>query len=113
MKERKSLAFFRKALEEFFLFTGKFGGELDDKTDVEIAVAIALEMFHTFTGQTNSGFGLGAGADFNLEFPIKSRNGRVTAKNGKSKRDFVINNHIITFTLEDFAGTDIKTDVKV
>ena len=69
-------------------------------------------MLDAFTGKTDNGFRLGTGADSDFEIATEGRDDSFTSKNSQSKGNFVVDDDIITFSFENRAVSNFKTDIE-
>ena len=99
---------------EFGLLLGiEPGWYLDDDADMEVAVAVALNVFYALAAQPQNRPGLCPGGDVDTGFAAQCGDFNFGTKRGLHETDWHFAKEVVSVTLENLVIPDVKNTVKV
>ena len=84
----------------------KTGWHFDDDTDVQVAVAVALHVFHTLASEAQDGAGLCAGGDVDARLAAKCRHLYLGAQRCLHEADRHLAEQVVSVAFENLVVAD-------
>ena len=102
-----------KFLEFGLLQAVQVARDFDNDSDVQIAVAVALQAFYTFALKAKDSVGLSAGGNSDVRFASERGNFNFCAERRLDKLDGNVTEKIVAITLENFMLFDMENHVEI